>query len=155
MVILFLENAYISHQKLDICLCKPSKLQSPAYVSHPYTQFRGAKPRCNLPTGLLQNSMRTCYPPPRALQITWETALQAMANSHRFFTQVISTTGQQGRCRHARSYTGGEGSITQQVHAEYMVGSETIRPHFTQRVHSGYFLKVPINSLPICPVGKA
>ena len=42
--------------------------------------------------------------------------------------------------------TGGKGSLTQGVHCEFMVGSETIRPHFTQQVHGGYFLKVPTNS---------
>ena len=41
--------------------------------------------------------------------------------------------------------TGGKGSLTQGVHCEFMVGSETIRPHFTQRVHGGYFQKVPTN----------
>ena len=40
-------------------------------------------------------------------------------------------------------YTGGKGSITQWVHAEYMEGSETIRPTFTQWVRGGYFSKVP------------
>ena len=39
--------------------------------------------------------------------------------------------------------TGGMGSITQWVHAEYMVGSETICPTFTQWVRGGYFSKVP------------
>ena len=39
--------------------------------------------------------------------------------------------------------TGGKGSITQWVHAEYMVGSETICPTFTQQVRGGYFSKVP------------
>ena len=39
--------------------------------------------------------------------------------------------------------TGGKGSITQWVHAEYMEGSETIRPTFTQWVRGGYFSKVP------------
>ena len=39
--------------------------------------------------------------------------------------------------------TGGKGSITQWVHAEYMVGSETIRLTFTQWVRGGYFSKVP------------
>ena len=38
--------------------------------------------------------------------------------------------------------TGGKGSITQWVHAEYIVGSETIRPPFTQQVRGGYFLKI-------------
>ena len=38
--------------------------------------------------------------------------------------------------------TGGKGSITQWVHAEYMVGSETICPTFTQWVRGGYFPKV-------------
>ena len=42
-----------------------------------------------------------------------------------------------------RGDTGGKGSITQWVHAEYMVGSETIRPSFTQWVRGGYFSKVP------------
>ena len=42
-----------------------------------------------------------------------------------------------------RGYTGGKGSITQWVHAEYMEGSETIHPTFTQWVRGGYFLKVP------------
>ena len=41
--------------------------------------------------------------------------------------------------------TGGKGSITQWVHAEYMEGSETIRPTFTQWVKGGYFLNVPTN----------
>ena len=40
-------------------------------------------------------------------------------------------------------HTGGKGSITQWVHAEYMVGSETIHPSFTQWVRGGYFSKVP------------
>ena len=39
--------------------------------------------------------------------------------------------------------TGGKGLITQWVHAEYMEGSETIRPTFTQWVRGGYFSKVP------------
>ena len=39
--------------------------------------------------------------------------------------------------------TGGEGSITQWVHAEYMEGSETICLAFTQWVRGGYFSKVP------------
>ena len=41
------------------------------------------------------------------------------------------------------SVTGGKGSITQWVHAEYMEGSETIHPTFTQQVRGGYFSKVP------------
>ena len=40
-------------------------------------------------------------------------------------------------------HTGGKGSITQWVHVEYMEGSETICPTFTQWVRGGYFLKVP------------
>ena len=40
-------------------------------------------------------------------------------------------------------YTGGKGTITQWVHAEYIVGSETICPAFTQQVRGGYFSKVP------------
>ena len=40
-------------------------------------------------------------------------------------------------------HTGGKGSITQWVHAEYIVGSETICPPFTQQVRGGYFSKVP------------
>ena len=52
------------------------------------------------------------------------------------------------------TYTGGEGSITQQVHGEFMVSSETIRSHFTQWVHAGYFLKVPTNSPSENPPGK-
>ena len=39
--------------------------------------------------------------------------------------------------------TGGKGSITQWVHAEYIVGSETICLPFTQWVRGGYFSKVP------------
>ena len=39
--------------------------------------------------------------------------------------------------------TGGKGSITQWVHAEYMEGSETIHLTFTQWVRGGYFSKVP------------
>ena len=39
--------------------------------------------------------------------------------------------------------TGGKGSITQWVNAEYMEGSETICPTFTQWVRGGYFSKVP------------
>ena len=42
-----------------------------------------------------------------------------------------------------RLHTGGKGSITQWVHAEYMEGSETIHPTFTQWVRGGYFSKVP------------
>ena len=48
-------------------------------------------------------------------------------------TIILVTTG----------HTGGKGSITQWVHAEYMEGSETIRPAFTQWVRGGYFSKVP------------
>ena len=44
-------------------------------------------------------------------------------------------------CRNAD--TGGKGSITQWVHVEYMEGSETICPTFTQWVRGGYFSKVP------------
>ena len=40
-------------------------------------------------------------------------------------------------------FTGDKGLITQWVHAEFMVGSETIRPTFTQWVRGGYFSKVP------------
>ena len=43
----------------------------------------------------------------------------------------------------AGDHTGGKGSITQWVYAEYMVGSETICPTFTQWVGGGYFSKVP------------
>ena len=39
--------------------------------------------------------------------------------------------------------TGGKGSTTQWVHAEYMEGSESIHPAFTQWVRGGYFSKVP------------
>ena len=39
--------------------------------------------------------------------------------------------------------TGDKGLIIQWVHAEFMVGSETIRPTFTQWVKGGYFSKVP------------
>ena len=51
-------------------------------------------------------------------------------------------------------HTGGKGSITQQVHGEFMVSSETICSHFTQWVHAGYFLKVPTNSPSKNPPGK-
>ena len=44
-----------------------------------------------------------------------------------------------------RVITGGKGSITQWVHAEYMEGSETICPTFIQWVRGGCFLKVPTN----------
>jgi len=44
------------------------------------------------------------------------------------------------------THTGGKGLLTQQVHCEFMVSSETICPHFIQQVHAGYFLKVPTNS---------
>ena len=50
--------------------------------------------------------------------------------------------------------TGGKGSFTQWVHAEYMVGSKSICSHFTQQAHEEYFLKEPINSPPLCPLGK-
>ena len=50
--------------------------------------------------------------------------------------------------------TGGEGSFTQQVHCEYIGGSETIRPDFTQQAHARYFLKVPINLPSKNPPGK-
>jgi len=50
--------------------------------------------------------------------------------------------------------TGGKGSLTQQAHCEFIVGSETIRPHFTWWVHAGYFLKVPTNLTQKYPVGK-
>ena len=39
--------------------------------------------------------------------------------------------------------TGGKGSITQWVHVEYMEGSETVCPTFTQWVRGGHFSKVP------------
>ena len=52
------------------------------------------------------------------------------------------------------TFTGGKGSLTQQAHCEFIVGSETIRPHFTWWVHAGYFLKVPTNSPPKNPPGK-
>ena len=39
--------------------------------------------------------------------------------------------------------TGGKGSITQWVHAEYMEGSKTICSPFTQQVRGGYPFKVP------------
>ena len=48
-------------------------------------------------------------------------------------------------------HTGGKGSLTQQAHCEFIVGSETIRPHFTWWVHAGYCLKVPTNSPPKNP----
>ena len=48
-----------------------------------------------------------------------------------------------GQCRCEPGGTGGKGSITQWVHAEYMEGSETICPTFTQWVKGGYFSKVP------------
>ena len=47
--------------------------------------------------------------------------------------------------------TGGKGSITQWVHAEYMEGSETICPTFTQWVRGGYFQKYP----PKYPLGNS
>ena len=40
-------------------------------------------------------------------------------------------------------HTGGKGSITQWVHAEYIVDSKTIHPPFTQQIRGGYFSKVP------------
>ena len=40
--------------------------------------------------------------------------------------------------------TGGKGSITQWVHAEYMEGSETIHLTFTQWVRVGVFKKDPL-----------
>ena len=47
-------------------------------------------------------------------------------------------------CSHGLpAYTGSKGSITQWVHVEYMEGSETIRPTFTQWVRGGYFSRVP------------
>ena len=46
-------------------------------------------------------------------------------------------------CPRQVEHTGGKGSITQWIHAEHMVGSETIRPTFTQWVRGGYFSKVP------------
>ena len=47
--------------------------------------------------------------------------------------------------KHVKSiiFTEGKESITQWVHVEYMEGSETIHPTFTQWVRGGYFLKVP------------
>jgi len=50
--------------------------------------------------------------------------------------------------------TGGKGSLTWQVHCEFIVGSETIHPHFTQWVHAGFFSKVPSNLPPKNPPGK-
>ena len=35
--------------------------------------------------------------------------------------------------------TGGKGSFTQRVHCEYIGGSETICPDFTQQAHARYF----------------
>ena len=54
------------------------------------------------------------------------------------FSPLFSVSDGRGGCS-----TGGKGSITQWVHAEYMEGSETIRPAFTQWVRGGYFSKVP------------
>ena len=54
----------------------------------------------------------------------------------------------------ADTVTGGKGSLTQEVHCESIASSETMCPHFTQRVHAGYFLKVPINSPLENPPGK-
>ena len=51
--------------------------------------------------------------------------------------EVVKETEEEG------TDTGGKGSITQWVYAEYMEGSETIRPTFTQWVKGGYFSKVP------------
>jgi len=50
--------------------------------------------------------------------------------------------------------TGGKGSLTWQVHCEFMVGSETICSHFTQWIHAGFFSKVPSNLPPKNPPGK-
>ena len=46
--------------------------------------------------------------------------------------------------------TGGKGSITQWVHGEYIVGSETICPPFTHWVRGGYFPKVPNKVPTVC-----
>ena len=40
-------------------------------------------------------------------------------------------------------FTGGEGSLTQWVHCEFVVSFEAIRPVITQRVCSEFFSKVP------------
>ena len=37
------------------------------------------------------------------------------------------------------SHTGGEGSLTQWVHCEFVVSFETIRPVITQQVCGGFF----------------
>ena len=43
----------------------------------------------------------------------------------------------------ALTVTGGKGENTQQVHWEFIEGSETNRLPFTQQVRGGYFSKVP------------
>ena len=52
-------------------------------------------------------------------------------------------TERRGVTGRGRVGTGGKGSVTQWVHAEYMEGSETIHLTFTQWVRGGYFSKVP------------
>ena len=59
-----------------------------------------------------------------------------------------------GSADSSSAYTGGKGSLTWKVHCEFMVGSETIHPHFTQWVHAEFFLKVPTNLPPKNPPGK-
>ena len=60
-----------------------------------------------------------------------------------FYPQDIAIKGGTHYAYYQTHDTRGKGSITQWVHAEYMVGSETIHPLFTQWVRGGYFLKVP------------
>ena len=55
----------------------------------------------------------------------------------------LRITDEYMRTEYTIELTGGKGSITQWVHIEYMEGSETIRPTFTQWVRGGYFSKVP------------
>ena len=50
--------------------------------------------------------------------------------------------------------TGGEGSIIQWVHGEFIVISEAICSHFTHQAHGEYFQKELSNLPTLYPVGK-
>ena len=77
---------------------------------------------------------------------TWPSAFKVFLEMCDHNTKCILNNMQvMHECKDAKDIedTGGKGSITQWVHAEYMEGSETIHPTFTQWVRGGYFSKVP------------
>ena len=66
---------------------------------------------------------------------------------------VVSEVEQETLYYNGTTNTGGEGQFTQQVHCEFVVGFETIRPAHTQQVSREHFQKVPTNSPSPNPAG--